>query len=304
MIFSLTILGSGSAVPTLERNQSAQVLQIEDKLMLIDCGEGTQTQLLRYGVRFSKINQIFISHLHGDHYFGLPGLLSTYHLQGRTRSLTVYGPAGLEEIIRTQLDLSDAKTAYPLDFVHLEKKSGLLFEDKTLTVECFPVPHRVPCWAFYFKEKPKKRNINKEAVSQYNIPLLAFDRIKNGGDYVLPDGTVLPNTMLTHDPPPRRSFAYITDTGFNPDLAEHIMGVDILYHEATFLHDIAESATDKFHATARQAAEFAALCNAGRLIIGHFSTRYKTAAPLVEEAKEVFENTTAAEDGLEIKLSV
>ncbi|MBU0489806.1 MAG: ribonuclease Z [Bacteroidetes bacterium] len=304
MLFSLTILGSGSALPTAERNHTAQVLQMDDRVILIDCGEGTQHQLRRFGIKFQKINHIYISHLHGDHYLGLAGLLSTFHLQGRTRSLTIFGPKGLEEITRLQFDYAETKPGYPIEFVTLTDDKYPIYEDKVISVEAHPVPHRIPCWAFYFKEKPKKRNINKEAVDSYNIPISAYDRIKNGGDFVLPDGTVLKNTELTYNPPPRRSYAFVTDTGFNPVLAEKIHGVNLLYHEATFLHDMTESATDKFHSTARQAAEFAELCEAGQLVIGHFSTRYKNADLLLQEAREVFPNTFAAEDGMEILIAV
>ncbi len=299
--FSLTILGTSSALPTSKRYPTAQVLNIRERFFLIDCGEGTQIQLRKYSVKFSKINHILISHLHGDHYFGLIGLLSTFALVGRSSDLHIYSHSELPDILKVQLEYLNTEIRYriiwhPLNF----KRKQTVFEDDALKVTSVPLKHRVPCCGFIFSEKEQPKNLIKEKINEYRIPLRALPAIKYGADYIVEDGTIISNRELTLPEKKTRSYAFCTDTIYLPKLAETFKGVDLLYHEATYDKSLEKRAGETFHSTARQAAMIAKNCNAGRLVLGHFSARYKDCTILLEEAKEIFRETIIAEEGLVI----
>lgn len=296
--FELTILGCSSATPTSKRNPTAQVLNVCDRLFLIDCGEATQIQLRRYKIKFQKINHIFISHLHGDHYFGLIGLLSSMHLLGRTKELHLYAPAELKEIIDLQHKYSYTQLNYEIIFHPLQfEKSELLFEDEKVSVETIILNHRINCCGFLFKEKPHPRNIIPEKIKEYKIPTVEIPKIKNGSDYNTEEGKKIKNAELTIEGFPQRSYAYCSDTCYYEPIIEKIRGVDLLYHEATFMQDMAARAKETFHTTTIQAGTIAQKAAVKKLIIGHFSARYKDAEPLLIETKTVFENTVLAAEG-------
>ncbi len=298
MTFSLTILGSSSALPTSTRFPSAHVLNVHERFFLIDCGEGTQMQMRKFKIRFGKINHIFISHLHGDHTLGLYGLISTLVLLDRKSKLTIYAPPRLEEILLNHLEAFDITLPFPLQFISLNcTSSERIYEDKILFVETIPLKHRVPTCGFLFKEKPRLRNIRKEMIEHYEIPIKKMQDIKEGADLILESGEVIPNEKLTLQPEPPRSFAYCSDTLYTKGILNKIKGVDMLYHEATFMHDMVDQARENFHSTGHQAAMLAKEADAGTLILGHFSARYKDLSPLLKEARAVFENTFLAEDG-------
>jgi ribonuclease Z len=303
MNFTIQILGSSAALPTSQRNPSAQVLEYEGRLFLIDCAEGTQMQMRKFSIAFRKVSHVFISHLHGDHYFGLVGLLFSFHLLGRTEELHVYAKKELEEIINLQLSASDTHLSYPLLFhpVNPEEKE-IILDDENLTVEIIPLKHSIPCCGFLFREKAKPRKIDKHFLVKEIIPISAFARIKAGEDYLNPEGILYKNCDITIAPSTPYSFAYCADTLYNEQIVPQIAGVDVLYHEATFMNDKQSSAKDKFHSTAQQAAEIAKKAGAGTLVLGHFSARYDDLQPLLEEAKAIFENTVLAEEGLKIAI--
>ena len=298
MNFELTILGCSSATPTSERNPTAQVLNVLERFFLIDCGEGTQMQMRRNKIKFQRISHIFISHLHGDHYLGLMGLLSSMHLLGRKHELHLYGNSILKEIVDIHLKAGDTRLNYPLLFHPLNyDKSELLFEDDKVTVHTIILNHRIPCCGFLFREKPRPRHIIREKLKQYNVPVWAINNIRNGEDFITEEGKIIPNEELTNPPPPPRAYAYCSDTRYNEGIIPHIEGVDLLYHEATFMQDMLPRAELTYHSTAREAATIALKAKAGQLIIGHYSARYGNLQPLLEEAKEVFVNTLLAEEG-------
>jgi ribonuclease Z len=298
MRFEVTILGSSSATPIFNRNPSAQALNINEHLYLIDCGEGTQQQMLRFDVKASRINHIFISHLHGDHYLGLVGLLSSMHLNGRTRTLKLFGPIALKEIIDLQLKYSDTELQYAIDFVptHTDKAEVIL-ENQDITVETIPLDHRIACTGFLFREKKRQKKIIKEKVSDLNIPVEYYSAIKKGADYVSPDGTLYKNTDITTNPQEPRTYAYCSDTLYNESYFHQISNADMLYHESTFLNNMLDRAQSTFHTTALQAGEVALQTHAKKLLIGHFSARYKTLNELLDEARSVFPDTELAVEG-------
>jgi ribonuclease Z len=298
MRFEVTILGSSSATPIFNRNPSAQALNINEHLYLIDCGEGTQQQMLRFDVKASRINHIFISHLHGDHYLGLVGLLSSMHLNGRTKTLKLYGPAELKEIIDLQLKYSDTELQYIIDFVptHTDKAEVIL-ENQDITVETIPLDHRIACTGFLFSEKKRLKKIIKEKISDLNIPVEYYSAIKKGADYVSPDGTLYKNTDITTNPQEPRTYAYCSDTLYNESYFQQISNADMLYHESTFLNNMLDRAQNTFHTTALQAGEAALRTHAKKLLIGHFSARYKTLNELLDEARSVFPDTELAVEG-------
>lgn len=305
MKFALTILGSGAAVPTINRNPTAQLLNIREKLILIDCAEGTQLQLTRFGIPIQKITHIFISHLHGDHYYGLPGLLSKFHLLGRRKGIELYGPPGLQEIIEVNFKHSKTRLHYPLEFHPLEyDESREICNNEQFTVNTLPLIHSVPTNGFLFREKPFKRKIKKEFVANHSIPLPEYEKIKEGDDFTDESGNVFKNEEITFDPPPVRSYAYCSDTAFNENLPGLIRNVDLIYHEATFTEMLRDAAHEKLHATAREAAETARRANARKLLLGHFSARYKETKELLEEAREIFPESYAAEDGKKYEIKV
>ncbi|MBK7132809.1 MAG: ribonuclease Z [Bacteroidales bacterium] len=294
----LTILGSSSALPTSERYPSAHVLNAHERLFLIDCGEGTQMQLRKNKIRFGKINHIFISHLHGDHIFGLYGLLSSFSLMGRKTPIHLYAPENYQIMLRSHLSDFDIKLSFEIDFIPLKGKDPfLILDDKYLTVTAFPLQHRVPAFGFLFREKLSDRNIIKEKIDEYQIPSVRIPAIKKGEDFIKPDGSVIPNSELTLPPPEPLSYAYCSDTSYFKRLASFIKGVSLLYHEATFDKSLNKLAEITGHSTTLDAAKTALNAGAGTLIIGHFSSRYKTISFLVEESREIFPDTYAAIDG-------
>ena len=298
MSFELTILGSNSALPTSNRYPTAQVLNVSGRCFLIDCGEGTQMQLRRNKISFSKIRHIFISHLHGDHFYGLIGLLSTMNLLGVKNDVHIYAPSELKTLIQPQLDFIRGEMSINPIFHPLNlKKTQTVFESKNTEIISFPVKHSIPTVGFLFREKPKQANIKKEMIKAYNIPLAKIKDIKAGANFETEDGRLIPNTKLTTPPPKPKSYAFCTDTAFHPPIAEIINGVDLLYHEATFLEELKDLAEKTRHSTARQAAEMAKLSKASKLLIGHFSSRFKNLEDFKTEAKEVFKNTELAIEG-------
>ena len=294
----LTILGCYAATPRTLTNPTAQVLEINNHIVLIDCGEGTQVELRRRKVKFSRINHIFISHLHGDHFFGLPGLISTMRLLGREKELHVYGPKGIKEAITLLLKLGDSWTNYPLLFHELtSKEPELVFDDKKISVTTIPLDHRIYTNGFLFKEKEGKRKLNIDAVQYYGIDKAYFQNIKNGKDITLDNGETVSNKELTFDPPKPKSYAFCSDTVYDKSLSAQVDGVDILYHESTFLESDSKLATKTKHSTALQAAKIAKAANVKTLVLGHYSTRYKSIELFKEEATTIFSNVLLADDG-------
>ena len=296
--FEIHILGCGSALPTTRHNASSQIVKIGNKQFMIDCGEGTQLQLRRRHIHFSFINHIFISHLHGDHCFGLIGLISTFGLLGRTAPLHIYADAMLEKVMKPQLDFFCKDIKYPLFFHSIDAgKHCVIFEDNTITVESLPLNHRMPCCGFLFREKPKKRHLVGDAVNFYNIPTYQRQSIKDGADFVTPEGVVVPNSKLTKDADPSRSYAYCSDTRPCPNICEYLQDVDLLYHEATFAESEKERAKVTHHSTAREAAAIAKQAGVKQLVMGHFSSRYDNEEQLLNEAREIFPQSECATEG-------
>ncbi len=296
--FTITILGCGSATPTFNRNPSSQVVFMKDKTFLVDCAEGTQMQLRKFNVRQNRIDHIFISHLHGDHYLGLLGLLFTNHLYGRTKDLHIYAPEELKEIIDIQLRASKSVLIYPLFFHSL--KEGVLdtiYECHNCEVSSFPLKHSVDTWGFLFKEKSTGRKIRKDLIEELNIPIEFIKQIKLGEDFINEEGKIYKNEDITSPPDHMRSFAYCSDTIYDEDIIKYIENVDLLYHEATFTNDFATVARDKMHSTSAEAATIALKSKAKQLLIGHFSARYDDEIELLDEARCIFPNTIAADDG-------
>ncbi|MBT7816634.1 MAG: ribonuclease Z [Polaribacter sp.] len=304
MSLSLTILGCHSATPRVNAFPTAQYLEINNSHFLIDCGEGTQRQMRKYKVGFSKINHIFISHLHGDHFFGLVGLLSTYGILSREKELHIYGPKGIKEVTLLQLKISQSHAQYPLIFHELtSKESGLIFEDDKVSVRTIPLNHRVYTNGYLFTEKERPRKLHMQNISNYEeIDKADYLNIKAGKDVILSSGEMIPNSELTLPQDKNLSFAFCSDTKYKPDIIPIIKNVDLLYHEATFLSDREDLAKKTKHATSKQAAQIAKDAEVGQLIIGHYSGRYKDISLFQKEAKEIFENTNLAEPGKIFKI--
>jgi ribonuclease Z len=301
--FELLILGSSAATPTSERNPSSQLLNIAERYFLIDCGESTQIQLRKFKAKFQSIDHIFISHMHGDHFFGLPGLLSSMHLLGRRQKLRIYCPKELKDIIDLINKVSDTHLSYSIEWIFTSGEGmNLLFEDSKVQVYSFPLRHRILCTGFLFKEKPLPKNIDKEKLEEYKVSVADILRLKAGKDVHDENGNLVKNSELTIEPPSPRSYAYCSDTIFNEEIVEYIKNVDLLYHESTFLEDNVERAKKTFHSTARQAAEIARLADAGKLLLGHFSVRYGELEQFVNEAMEVFNNCDICQDGKKISI--
>jgi ribonuclease Z len=296
MQFTVTTLGTGAALPARGRMPSAQVVNLGDRLYMIDCGEGTQLQLRRYGIRLQGLRHIFISHLHGDHYLGLMGLLSSLHLLGRTEELNVHGPQPLAGIIQVQLRASQTYLRFPLN-IHVtpEESGSTIMEDDRLIVTGLALRHRIPCTGFLLTEKAGPLKLKREAVDR--IPHYLRNAVKRGEDLQLPDGSSVPNAELVLPRTALRSYAYCSDTAYAPELVDHLRGTDLLYHEATFTESLASRAKETQHSTAAQAAMIARDAGVGRLLLGHFSSRYKSAEPLLNEARPIFANTDASEEG-------
>jgi ribonuclease Z len=294
----LTILGSSSALPTSKRYPSAHVLNAHEHLFLIDCGEGTQMQLRKCRIRFGKINNIFISHLHGDHIFGLYGLLSTFNLMGRENPLNLYAPESYLPMLNSHLRDFDINLNFEIVFGPLKGKDPVkIYDDKYITVTSFPLKHRIEAFGFIFREKPADRNIIKDCIVRYGIPTVRIPAIKKGEDFVTKEGTLVKNEEITISPAKPLSYAYCSDTMFFSRLATFVKGVDLLYHEATFDKSMSELAKMTKHSTTLDAAKTALNANAGTLMIGHFSARYKNISGLVDEARTIFPATIPAIDG-------
>lgn len=296
--FSVTILGSSSALPTTTRFPTSQVVNLNDRLYLIDCGEGTQIQLRKFGIKAGKINHIFISHLHGDHIFGLPGLISSMVLGGKKGELHIYSHSELkimmDHLMKFMNEFEDFRVVYhPLSF----RGRATIFEDSKIVVDSFPLKHRIPCCGFIFREKPHELHLRGDKMDYLNVPIKDRVAIKHGADFQTPEGKIISNAELTFPPDPVRSYAFCTDTVCRKQIIPIIKNVDLLYHEATFADDLSELALKTYHTTARQAAQLAAEAGVKKLIIGHFSSRYKSVTPLVDEASVVFPNTFPANDG-------
>lgn len=298
MGFKLTILGSNSARPILARRPSAQVLQINEELFLIDCGEGTQLQMLKYGIKMSKINHIFISHLHGDHYLGLLGLLDTLALLERKSPIYIYGPPMLEQTIALHHQISGFPSPYPIIFQGLTANhSRVIYETTALSISTVALLHRIPCTGFVFREKPLSRRILKSKLIEYDIPFADIPNIKQGNDYTLPNGRILPNNELTDANRAPYSYAYCSDTAYFTDILPAIEKVSVLYHEATYLEDKAHKAAPRGHSTAKEAASIALQANAKRLILGHYSSSYQDISPFLTESRSIFEQSYLAIEG-------
>lgn len=295
-MLAVTILGNNSAIPAFERHPTSQVVQTSEQGFLIDCGEGTQMQMMRYKIKHSKINHIFISHLHGDHYFGLIGLLTSMGLLGRKTDLHLHAPEPLQSIIELQLQVADAQLPYELHF-HVLSEEMILVNDKSVTIECFRVYHRIPCWGFLFREKKNLRKINAEKVKEYNVPVSFYENLHNGMDYINNNNDIIKNEFLTSEGPHAGSYAYCSDTLYNEDIAVKVQGVDLLYHEATYLDNLRERAFSRYHSTCREAAEIAKKAGVKKLLLGHFSSKYEVLDEFLNEAKPVFDNTELAVEG-------
>ena len=294
----LTILGCYAATPRTITNPTSQVLEIRNRMFLIDCGEGTQVQLRKNKLKFSKINHIFISHLHGDHFYGLVGLISTFMLLNRQTDLHVYGPKGIKEIILLQLRYSNSYTGYNLYFHELDsKESEVVYEDEKVIVKTIPLKHRIYTNGFLFQEKIGDRKLNVDAVQEYRIDTCYYQKIKNGRDITLDDGTVIPNAEITFDPIQPKSYAFCSDTMYDESIISIIENCDVLYHETTFLESEADKAEKTMHSTAKQAAAIATKANVKQLILGHYSTRYDSIDLFRQEAEIVYSDVLLADDG-------
>lgn len=301
--FEVNILGCGSALPTTRHFSSSQVVNIREKLFMIDCGEGAQLQLRRSKLKFTRLNHIFISHLHGDHCFGLMGLISTFGLLGRTAKLHIYAHRQLEKLLQPQIDFFCKGMTYEVEFHPIDPtQAAVVYEDRSVTVTTIPLKHRIPSCGFLFQEKKTPNHIIRDMIDFYQIPVYELNRIKNGDDYVTPDGIIVPNQRLTTPSAEPRSYAYCSDTLYQRNILPQIKGVNLLFHEATFMHEDAARAKETFHTTALQAAEMARDAEARQLVIGHFSARYENEDMLLEEAKTLFPNTVLAKENLRITL--
>lgn len=302
----LTILGFNSAIPTVNSSPTAQFLEMGERCFLIDCGEGTQVQLRKAKARFSKINNIFISHLHGDHCFGLPGLIASFRLLGRETPLHIYGPKGIQEMLETIFRITETQRGFDVVYHELESKgSEKIYEDNKVEVYTIPLNHRIYCNGYLFREKPKERHLNMAEISKYpEIETCDYHNLKLGKDFVLKDGYALKNEILTTDPSKSVSYAFCSDTRYSEKIIPMIDGVDLLYHEATFLHDLKEMADYTGHTTALEAARIARKANVGKLIVGHFSNRYGDLSVFTDEAREVFPNTFLPKALESIKIGV
>lgn len=294
----LTILGFNSAIPTIRTNPTSQLLRCGNENFLIDCGEGTQVQLRKAKVKFTSINNIFISHLHGDHVFGLIGLISSFHLLGRTEPLHIYGPRGIKKLIETQLLLTESINYFEINFIELtSQESELIYEDNKMSVWTIPLNHRIYTNGFLFKEKVKPRKLNMDLINLYpEIQTCDYHNLKLGKDFISEKGEIIKNEFLTLPPKHSFSYAFCSDTKFIPHIISQIKGTDVLYHEATFLDDLKELASKTGHTTAYQAAQIAKGAKVKLLILGHFSNRYTDLSVFKEEAEKVYPNTIIPEE--------
>lgn len=295
--FKVYILGCGSALPTLKHNASSQIVFMRDKMFMVDCGEGTQVQLRRSRINFNKISAVFITHLHGDHCFGLIGLISTFGMLGRISPLHVYAPKDFFPILRQQLDTFCCGLDYDVVFHEVDtEKNEIIYEDKSLTVTSIPLNHRIACCGYLFREKSTLPHIRRDMIDFYKIPECQRNNIKNGADWITPDGDVIPNSYLTTPADPVRSYAYCSDTKYIPTLYKMVKGVDLLYHEATYCSENENRANLYYHSTAKQAAKVALDAGVKKLIVGHFSARYDDENVILKEAQTIFPNTLLADE--------
>ncbi|MBR1521393.1 MAG: ribonuclease Z [Bacteroidaceae bacterium] len=301
--FEINILGCGAALPTPKRLSSSQVVNIREKLFMLDCAEGIQMALRKSRIAFPKIQAVFLTHLHGDHVFGLIGMLSTFGLLGRIQDLHIYGPHDLQRLFQPQIDYFCADSPFRIILHEIDTTTAqVIYEDRSVTISTLPLSHRVPCCGYLFCEKPTPRHIRRDMIDYYHIPTSQINNIKAGMDWTTEDGTLIPNDRLTTPPDPVRSYAYCTDTAYRPSLADLLQDVTCLYHEATFTSEHALLAKKTHHSTATQAAQIALASHAHQLILGHFSSRYPSEAPLLQEAQTLFPNTLLAEDGMKLRL--
>ncbi len=301
--FNINILGCGSALPTTRHLPSSQIIDLRDKLYMIDCGEGTQLQIRKMRIRFTRLTHIFITHLHGDHCFGLPGLLSTLGLLGRTGELVIHGPKELETYLNPLMKQFLHNLPYPVRINGIDPTvHALVMEDRSVQVWSIPLKHRIPCCGYLFSEKPREAHIIREMVDFYQVPVRCLKDIKQGADYLTPDGQCIPNARLTRPAEPPKRYAYCSDTLFAPEIVPFIEGIDVLYHEATFGEEDLARSRETFHSTARQAAEIARMARVKKLVIGHYSARYENPRALLDEALSLFPDTVPAEEGMVISL--
>jgi ribonuclease Z len=296
-MFGITILGNNSALPAYDRHPTSQLVTINDQLLLIDCGEGTQMQIARYRIRHSKITHILISHLHGDHYFGLIGLITSMGLLGREHALNLYAPADLLDIIQLQLKVASTTLPFPLNFNPLTEE-GIILDQPKLRIDCFQTIHRIPCWGFLITEKKKPRKIIREKVLEYGIPAAFYENLKMGEDYRTKSGEIIVNELVTFANHPNRSYAFCADTLYTENFLAKIQGTTMIYHETTYLKDLEERAYARFHSTTTQAANIAAKAMAQKLLIGHFSSKYEKLDQFLAETREGFANTDLAIEGV------
>ncbi|MBD0279992.1 MAG: ribonuclease Z [Flavisolibacter sp.] len=295
-MLSVTILGNNSAVPAFNRHPTSQVVTHDGNSYLLDCGEGTQIQMIKYKIRRSKITHIFISHLHGDHYFGLVGLLNTFNLLSHKQELHVYGPEPLQQIIEMQLNVAEAYMCYPLHFYTITENATLVDNEK-ITIKCFRTDHRILCFGFSFEEKEGKRKLLMERINQFRIPQSFFSSLQLGLDYIMPSGEVIKNEIVTAAPERGKKYAFCADTRYDESIIEHIYGFNTIYHETTYLDNMKEKAFERFHSTTKQAAHIARKAMVGKLLIGHFSSKYSTLEAFEQEVREEFSNTELAMEG-------
>ena len=296
-MLAVTILGNNSALPAYDRHPTAQVVTLDDNLFLVDCGEGTQMQLAKYRIRWSRINYVLISHLHGDHYFGLPGFLHSMGLLHRENDLHLFAPAALQQILDLQLKAAANDLPYKLHF-HPLTEEGILLKNDKFKITCFKTKHRIPCWGFRFDQVRAPRRVNPEKAIEHGVPAAFFDRLKWGEDYTTKSGDLIQNEWVTIEGPKTKAYAYTADTIYDEELVEKVMGVNMLYHETTYLKDLEQRALLRFHSTTTQAACIAKQANVGRLIIGHFSSKYDKLELFEQEACEIFPNTALALEGV------
>lgn len=294
----VTILGNNSALPAFGRHPTAQAVSVYGEVLLIDCGEGTQSQMQRYGLRWRSVHHIFISHLHGDHYFGLPGLINSMGLLGRVAPLHLYAPAELKPIIDSILSVADTVLSYPLYFHPLPEGVSLLVDDPLFSATCFPVEHRIQCHGFLIERKTRGRKLLPDKCAEYGIPADFYEILKQGNDYERPDGLLVKNEWVTEEGPTVKRYAYCADTLFTDSFLHVVQGVDTIYHECTYLEKDAHKAIAHHHSTAAQAAQMAKMANAKQLLLGHFSSKYKDLEPFREEASAIFQNVFVSVEGI------
>jgi ribonuclease Z len=296
-MLAVTILGNNSAVPAFDRHPTSQVVTLDGHNYLVDCGEGTQIQMINYKIRRGKISHIFISHLHGDHYYGLVGLINSFNLLGHQQELHVFGPSPLQEIIEMQLRVADTRLCFPLHFHTISGQATLVDDDK-IEIKCFPTQHRIECYGFSFREKRKPRRLIIDSVKENSIPLRFYENLRNGEDFITSAGEVIRNEWVTEEAPKGKTYAYCADTKYTETILEHIKGADLVYHESTYLDNLRERADERFHSTSKQAALIAQKAEVKKLLLGHFSSKYDTLEEFEQEAREVFENTELALEGV------